>query len=87
MRFWARGDGQGSGFWRDELLFLHRAGQGSRGKGAEGVTQQVGLEAEKETQNVPASAAWDMGEQLDCGWEPRGEVLAKAELVNLPSLC
>lgn len=51
------------------------------------MTQQVGLEAEKETQNVPASAAWDMGEQLDCGWEPRGEVLAKAELVNLPSLC
>lgn len=33
-----------------------------------GVTQQVEMESEKETQHVPA--VWDVGEQLDCGWEP-----------------
>lgn len=39
------------------MLFLHRAGQRSRGKGTEGVTQQVEVESEKETQNVPAVGA------------------------------
>lgn len=36
----------------DELLFFHRASPGGRGKGTEGVTQQVGVEAGKKTQNV-----------------------------------
>lgn len=36
------------------MLLFHRTCQGSRGKGAEGVTQQVGVEAGKETQNVLA---------------------------------
>lgn len=36
----------------DELLFFHRAGPGGRGKGTEGVTQQVGVEAGKKTQYV-----------------------------------
>lgn len=47
--------------------------KGGRRKGAEGVNQQVGVESEKETQNVPAVGAWDVGEQLDYGWEPRGK--------------
>lgn len=37
------------------------------------MNQQVGVESEKETQNVPAVGAWDVGEQLDYGWEPRGK--------------
>lgn len=57
MRFWPTGRGRGSELWCEELLFLHRAGQDSRGKGAEGVTQQIGVEAQKQTQNVPAAAA------------------------------
>lgn len=59
------------------MLFLHRAGQRSRGKRAEGVTQRVEVESEKETQNVPAVGAWDGGEQLDYGWEPWGEGLGQ----------
>ena len=41
------------------------------------MTQQVGVEAGKETQNVLATAALDGGEQLDCGWEPWGEGLSQ----------
>lgn len=52
-------------------------GLASRGKRAEGVTQRVEVESEKETQNVPAVSAWDGGEQLDCGWEPWGEGLGQ----------
>lgn len=62
---------------RDKLSCLRRAGQLSRGKGAEGENQQVGVESKKKTQNVPAVGAWDVGEQLDCGWEPRGEGLGQ----------
>lgn len=43
-------------------------------EGAKGVTQQAGVEA----QNVPVMAAsMDVGEQLDCGWEPWGEGLSQ----------
>lgn len=46
----------GPELWCAERLFLHMAGQDSGRKGAEGMTQQTGAEAGKETQNVPAEA-------------------------------
>ena len=57
VRFWLAGCEGGSEGWREEPLLLPRAGRGGRGKGAEGVTQHIGVEAEKETQNVPGAAA------------------------------
>lgn len=54
------------------------------GEKAEGVTQQTGVEAGKETQNVPAEAAWRRGEQLDRGWEPWGEGLGQGQTRKSP---
>lgn len=59
------------------------------------MTQQVGVEGERETQNVPAAAAGDVGEQPDCGSEPWAEGLSQGQtrkstkflLRGLESLC
>lgn len=56
--------------WEGLDLLLHRDDPLRHpGRGIGGVTQQAGAGREK-TQNVPASAAWAVGEQLGCGWEP-----------------
>lgn len=69
------------------MLFFLRAGPGNRGKGTEGVTQQVGVEAGKETQNVLVT----LHGMWESSWTVAGShgerASAKADLINLLSLC
>lgn len=77
----------GGGHRYDELLFFLRAGPGNRGKGTGGVTQHVGVEAGKETQNVLVTlpGVWESSWTVAGSHGERAS--AKADLVNLPSLC